>query len=187
MTRSIECDSVTVLQCCDTSGQTDSVCGVTLSLCGRSAVCQHHDMFQTSAHPQAPTLSPPVLAHSHLTETVLTIVKEAKSMLEVYSCSSCHTQGKPKTKIVCSCCRILFNLNSFSFQKQNQQQPCLYMGDFTQGGEWLLKNVPIFSYGKIQTSINISIDGLQPTCSYQLRVSRGPHNTILGYAFVKLV
>ena len=37
------------------------------------------------------------------------------------------------------------------------------MGDFTMGGEWLLKNVPIFFDGKIQTSLNISIDGLQPT------------------------
>ena len=63
----------------------------------------------------------------------------------------------------------------------------LNMGDFTQGGECLLKNVPIFSYGKIQYSINKSIDGLQPTCSYQLRVSRGPHNAILGHALVELV
>ena len=62
-----------------------------------------------------------------------------------------------------------------------------HMGDFTQGGEWLLKNVPIFFYGKIQTSMNISIDGLQPTCSYELRVSRGPHNAILGHALVELV
>ena len=31
------------------------------------------------------------------------------------------------------------------------------MGDFTQGGECLQKNVPIFFYGKIQTPINISI------------------------------
>ena len=43
-----------------------------------------------------------------------------------------------------------------------------YMGDFTRSGEWLLKNVPIFFFGKIQTSINISIDGLQQTCMYQL-------------------
>ena len=49
------------------------------------------------------------------------------------------------------------------------------------------KNVPIFFYGKIQTSINISIEGLQPTCKYQLRVSKGPHNTILGQALVELV
>ena len=62
-----------------------------------------------------------------------------------------------------------------------------HMGDFTQGGEWLLKNIPIFSYGKIQTSINISIDGLQPTYSYQLRISSGPHNAILGHALVELV
>ena len=61
------------------------------------------------------------------------------------------------------------------------------MGDFIRGGEWLLKNVPIFFYGKIQMSINISIDGLQPTFRYQLSVSRGPHNTILGHALVEIV
>ena len=63
----------------------------------------------------------------------------------------------------------------------------LYMGDFPRGGEWLLKNVPIFFYGKIQTSINTSFDGLQPTCRYQLRVNIGPHHTNLGHAFVELV
>ena len=47
------------------------------------------------------------------------------------------------------------------------------MGDFTQGGEWLLKNGTISFYGKIYTSLNISIDGSRPTCMYQLRVSRG--------------
>ena len=61
------------------------------------------------------------------------------------------------------------------------------MGDFTLGGEGLLKNVPLFFHGKIQTSINIKMDGLQPTCRYQLRVTRGPHDTILGYALVELV
>ena len=60
-------------------------------------------------------------------------------------------------------------------------------GDFTRGREWLLKNVPIFFYRKIKTSINISIEGLHPPFRYQLRVSRGPHNTILGHALVELV
>ena len=49
------------------------------------------------------------------------------------------------------------------------------------------KNVPVFFYSKVQTTINISIDGLQPTCMYQLRVGRGPHTTILGHALVELV
>ena len=62
----------------------------------------------------------------------------------------------------------------------------VYMGDFIQGGERLLKNGTIFFYGKINTSLNISTDGLQPTCRYQLRVSRGPHNS-LGHALVELV
>ena len=62
-----------------------------------------------------------------------------------------------------------------------------HMGDFTQGGEWLLKNGTIFFYGKIYTSLNISIDGLQPTCRYQLRVSSRPHNFSLGHALVELV
>ena len=61
------------------------------------------------------------------------------------------------------------------------------MGDFTQGGEWLLKSGAIFDYGKIYISLNISIDGSQPTCMYQLRVSRGPHNFCLGLALVELV
>ena len=30
------------------------------------------------------------------------------------------------------------------------------------------KNGIIFFYGKIYTSLNLSIDGLQPTCRYQL-------------------
>ncbi len=49
------------------------------------------------------------------------------------------------------------------------------------------KKVPIFFYSKIQTSINKSIDGFQPTCRYQSRVSRGPLNTILVHALVELV
>ena len=64
--------------------------------------------------------------------------------------------------------------------------PLDHMGDFTQGGELLLKNVPVFFYGKIQTTINISIDELQPTCIYQLMVCRRPHTTILGHALVEL-
>ena len=60
------------------------------------------------------------------------------------------------------------------------------MGDFTRGGERLLKNGTIFVYDKSYTSLNISIDGLQPICRYQLRVSRGPHNFSLGHALVEL-
>ena len=46
------------------------------------------------------------------------------------------------------------------------------------------KNRAIFFYGKIYTSLNMSIDGLQPTCRYKLKVSRGPHNFGLGLALV---
>ena len=51
-----------------------------------------------------------------------------------------------------------------------------HMGDFTQGGEWLLKNVTIFFYGDANSSLKINIDSKQPTCMYQLRFSRGPHD-----------
>ena len=50
------------------------------------------------------------------------------------------------------------------------------MGNFTPP-----KNCTIFFYGKIYASLNISIDGLQPTCWYPLRVSRSPHNFGLGH------
>ena len=56
-----------------------------------------------------------------------------------------------------------------------------HMGDFTQGGEWLLKNWVIF----FDISLNISIDGLQPTCMYQLRVKRGPQELSLN-VFMKI-
>ena len=49
------------------------------------------------------------------------------------------------------------------------------------------KNGAIFFYGEIYISLNISIDGLQPTCRYQLRVNRGPHDFSLGLALVELV
>ena len=49
------------------------------------------------------------------------------------------------------------------------------------------KNDTIFFYGNIYTSLNISNDGLQPACRYQLRVTRGPHNFSLGLALVELV
>ena len=61
------------------------------------------------------------------------------------------------------------------------------MGDFTQGGEGLLTNGAIFFYGEIYISLNISIDGLQPTCMYQLRVKRSPEDFSLGLALVELV
>ena len=44
-----------------------------------------------------------------------------------------------------------------------------------------------FVNGKIYISLNRSIHGSQPTCMYQLRVSRGSHNFCLGLALVELV
>ena len=61
------------------------------------------------------------------------------------------------------------------------------MGDFTGDGEWLLKKWAIFFYCKIYASLNISIDGLHPTCICQLGVSRGSHSFCLGLELVKLV
>ena len=60
-------------------------------------------------------------------------------------------------------------------------------GWFHPGRKRLLKNVTISFYGKIVTSQNKSIDGLQPTCRYQLRVSRDPHNFSLGHALSKML
>ena len=51
----------------------------------------------------------------------------------------------------------------------------------------LLENVAIFVDGKIYISLNIGMDGSQPTCIYQLRVSSGPHIFCLGLALVELV
>ena len=51
----------------------------------------------------------------------------------------------------------------------------------------LYKNGPISSYGENHVSLNICIDGLQPTCKYQLRVKRGPRDFSLGLALVELV
>ena len=51
-----------------------------------------------------------------------------------------------------------------------------------------LKSELFFLYGKIYTSLDIRIDGLQSTCMHLIfRVSRGPHNFILGLALVELV
>ena len=61
------------------------------------------------------------------------------------------------------------------------------MGDFTRGGEELLKQWHYFFYGTIYNSLNISKDRLQPTCRYQFSVCRGPHNFSLGLAIVELV
>ena len=61
------------------------------------------------------------------------------------------------------------------------------MAVFAQGGEWLLKNGDISFYGENHISLNICIDGLQPTCKYQLRVKRGPQDFSLGLALVELV
>ena len=71
----------------------------------------------------------------------------------------------------------------------NSQNEPLFQLLFHMSHIWVIsaKNVPIFFDGKIQISINISIDGLQPTCRYQSRVSRGPYNFSLGHALVELV
>ena len=61
-----------------------------------------------------------------------------------------------------------------------------HMGDFTQGKEWLLKNFAIFFYGEIDISLHIGIDGLQLTCTYQLRVKSGPQDFSLRLALVEL-
>ena len=63
----------------------------------------------------------------------------------------------------------------------------IHMGDFTRGGEWLLKNVTFFFYGETNISLKINIDTKQPTCMYKLRFSRGPHNFCLGLSLVELV
>ena len=60
------------------------------------------------------------------------------------------------------------------------------MGDFTQSEEWLLKNGAIFVLGW-DILPNISIDRLQPTCMYELRVKKGPRDFSLGLAIVELV
>ena len=53
-------------------------------------------------------------------------------------------------------------------------------------GEWFLQKWAIFYNGKIYTSLNISIDGLQSTCIYQLKVTRGLCNFCLGLTLVEL-
>ena len=63
----------------------------------------------------------------------------------------------------------------------------LYMGDFTRGGEWLLKNVTFFSYSETNISLKINIDTKQPTCMYQLRFRRGPHDLFWRHSLVELV
>ena len=52
----------------------------------------------------------------------------------------------------------------------------LHMSDFTQGREWLLKNVTSFFYGETSISVKINIDSKQPTFIYQLRFSRVPND-----------
>ena len=42
-------------------------------------------------------------------------------------------------------------------------------------------------YGEIYMSLNISIDRLQPTCVYQLKVKRGLEDFSLVLALVELV
>ena len=53
------------------------------------------------------------------------------------------------------------------------------MGEFAYDricpGRWMTPNIgTTFFYGETHIWINISIDGIQPTCMYRLRVSRGP-------------
>ena len=55
------------------------------------------------------------------------------------------------------------------------------------GRRMIRRKVSFFIYGKVYTSLNISIDGLQSICRYQLRVSRGPHIFCLGLALIELV
>ena len=62
------------------------------------------------------------------------------------------------------------------------------MGDFTQGKERLLKKWERKKiYCEAYISLNISIDGIQPTWMYQLKVSRGPHDLCLGLSPVELI
>ena len=44
-----------------------------------------------------------------------------------------------------------------------------------------------FLYGEIYIPLNIGIDGVQPTCMYQLRVKGGPQDFSLELALVELV
>ena len=45
----------------------------------------------------------------------------------------------------------------------------------------------MFFYGEIYSSLDISIDWLQSTCTYHLKVSRGPHIISLGLSLIELV
>ena len=57
-------------------------------------------------------------------------------------------------------------------------------GRFNPGWRMTAKKWHFVFYGKVQTSLNVSIDGLQPTFRYQLRVIRDPHNFSLGHVLV---
>ena len=50
-----------------------------------------------------------------------------------------------------------------------------------------LKMSQFFFYGETNISLKINIDTKQPTCMYQLRFSRGPHDLFWGLSIVKLV
>ena len=43
-------------------------------------------------------------------------------------------------------------------------QDNVYMGNFTQGWEWLLKNGTIFFYREANISLKVNIDSKQPAC-----------------------
>ena len=45
-------------------------------------------------------------------------------------------------------------------------QDNVYMGNFTQGWEWLLKNGTIFFYREANISLKVNIDSKQPTWMY---------------------
>ena len=68
------------------------------------------------------------------------------------------------------------SLSTFTTRPRRWSSRLKHMGDFTQGGEWLFKNVIIFLYGETNISLKINIDTKQPTFMYQLRFSRGPHD-----------
>ena len=60
-------------------------------------------------------------------------------------------------------------------------------GWFHPGRRMTPKNGTFFFYGATYISLNMNIDGIQPTFMYPLRVSRGPHDLCLGLSLVELV
>ena len=94
------------------------------------------------------------------------------------------------------CCKFYsfnFRLGLFWYHKEiicnkeTSQETGSHFGDFTRGGEWLLKNATIFFYSETDISLKINIDTKEPTCMYQLRFIRGPHDPFWGFSLVELV